>query len=202
MEPTEQFHALLVDDHPLFRDGFIAAVRQKLPQIVFTTAGTVAQARLLASQLQPDLVLSDWRLPDGDGFDWLAEVGMLYPSSARVILSGADDARLPERARAMGLMAYIPKTLEPALLGFAMERVLRVETFFPDSTSMREAAVLTARQQDILVLVAQGKSNKDIARVCDITERTVKDHISLIYGRLGAINRADAIARASARGLI
>ena len=198
----EAFNALLVDDHPLFRDGFIAAVRLKLPQIAFSTAGTVAQARHMASELQPDLVLSDWRLPDGDGFTLLAELGELLPSAARVILSGADDARLPERARAMGLMAYIPKTLEPALLGFAMERILRGETFFPDSANLREISVLTARQQDIVMLVSQGKSNKDIARAFDITERTVKDHISLIYGRLGAVNRADAIARAAARGLI
>ncbi len=198
----EEIHALLVDDHPLFREGFMAAVRQKLPQIEFTTAGTVAQAMALAGQLQPDLVLSDWRLPDGDGFTLLADLGKLNPASARVILSGADDARLPERARALGLMAYIPKTLEPALLTFAMERILCGETFFPDHASVRDASVLTARQQYIVTLVSQGKSNKEIARAFDITERTVKDHISLIFGRLGAINRADAIARASARGLI
>ena len=198
----ELLQALLVDDHPLFREGFIAAVRLKLPQLNFTVAGTVAQARVLAVKLQPDLVLSDWRLPDGDGLALLGEIGDLCPSSARVLLSGADDSRLPERARAAGLAAYIPKTLEPALLTLALERILQGDTFFPDTASTRAESVLTARQQDIVTLVAQGLSNKEIGRALDISERTVKDHLSLIFGRLGAVNRADAIARASARGLI
>ena len=132
-------HALLVDDHPLFRDGFIAAVRQKLPDMHFTVAGTAAQARAAAPAMAPDIVLADWRLPDGDGLELLAEIGRLCPSSARVLLSGADDARLPDRARAAGLIAYIPKTLEPALLIRAMEQILAGESFFPDASSTRAA---------------------------------------------------------------
>ena len=198
----EQFKALLVDDHPLFREGFVAAVRQKLPNLVFDVAGSMAQARSRAQLQTPDLILSDWRLPDGDGLDLLAEMGVLYPSSARVLLSGADDPRLPQRARAAGLIGYIPKTLEPALLTLAMQRILAGERFYPDGAATRATSVLTARQQDIVALVARGLSNKEIGRSLDIAERTVKDHVSLIFGRLGAVNRADAIARASARGLI
>lgn len=198
----EPLHALLVDDHPLFREGFMAAVRSKLPHIAFTVAGTAQQARLAAPTSPPDLILADWRLPDGDGMVLLAELAARYPTSARVLLSGADDARLPERARAAGLMGYISKTLEPALLTLALEKILAGEPYYPDHAAERAASVLTARQQDIVSLVAQGLSNKEIGRQLDITERTVKDHVSLIFGRLGAVNRADAIARASARGLI
>ena len=196
------FKALLVDDHPLFREGFVAVVRQKLPQVVFEVAGSLAQARTAARAQAPDVVLADWRLPDGDGLELLAEMGRLYPASARVLLSGADDPRLPERARAAGLIAFIPKTLEPALLAQAMQRILDGETFYPDGSATRAVSLLTVRQQDIVSLVAQGLSNKEIGRTLDITERTVKDHVSLIFGRLGAVNRADAIARASARGLL
>lgn len=198
----ELYVALLVDDHPLFREGFMAAVQQKLSNIRFTVAGTVAQARSTVQALRPDLILADWRLPDGNGLDLLAEMGALFPASARVLLSGADDPRLPERARAAGLIGYIPKTLEPALLTRAMQRILGGETFYPDACDTRAESVLTARQQDIVSLVAKGLSNKEIGRQLDIAERTVKDHVSLIFGRLGAVNRADAIARASARGLI
>ncbi|CAN5638349.1 response regulator transcription factor [soil metagenome] len=198
----ELIQVLLVDDHPLFRDGFVAAVRQKMPHVFFTCAGTAAEARSMAVPLAPDLVLADWRLPDGDGLSLLTGIGLLCAASARVLLSGADDSRLPQKARAAGLIGYIPKTLEPAMLIHAMELILAGEPFFPDNAHVRASSVLTARQQDIVTLVARGLSNKEIGRALNITERTVKDHVSLIFGRLGAVNRADAIARASARGLL
>jgi DNA-binding NarL/FixJ family response regulator len=62
----ELYRALLVDDHPLFREGFMAAVQQKLPNISFTVAGSVGEARSTAQVLRPDLILADWRLPDGN----------------------------------------------------------------------------------------------------------------------------------------
>lgn len=198
----DSLQTLLVDDHPLFREGFIAALRHKFPHLVFRVAGTVVQARAMAHTCTPDVVLSDWRLPDGDGLEWLAEVGTVYPSCARVLLSGADDARLPQRAREAGLMGYIPKTLDPALLSAAMESILNGDTFFPDGAFTRATSALTARQQDILNLVAGGFSNKEIGRKLDIAERTVKDHVGLIFARLGAGNRAEAIARAAARGIL
>ncbi len=194
--------ALLVDDHPLFRQGFTAAVCQKLPQIEFAVAGSVAQAMQSLPFVNPALILADWRLPDGDGLTLLTDLGRLSPSSARVLISGADDARLPEKAREAGLLGYLPKTLDEELLALAMQRILNGERYFPDGRQSRACALLTARQQDILILLSQGKTNKEIARVCTISERTVKDHVSLIFERLGAINRADAITRAIARGLI
>ncbi len=198
----QKIQALLVDDHPLFRQGFVAAVCQKLPQIEFAVAGSVAQALQILPRLSPALILADWRLPDGDGLSLLTEMGRLCPSSARVLLSGADDARLPEKARDAGLLGYIPKTLDAELLALAMQRILNGERYFPDGPQSRASALLTSRQQGIMVLLSQGKTNKEIARCCAITERTVKDHVSLIFDRLGAVNRADAITRAIARGLI
>lgn len=199
MEPVR---ALLVDDHPLFREGFMAAVQPRLRQIVFSVAGSVRQARESMTSCPVDIVLADWRLPDGDGLALLADIGSLYPACARVLLSGADDAHLPERARAAGLQAYLPKTLEPLLLAQALASILHGDPFFPATPRSRATSVLTPRQLDILTLVSRGQSNKEIGRELDITERTVKDHVSLIFTRLGAVNRADAIARAASRGLI
>lgn len=193
---------MLVDDHPLFRDGFIAAVRSRLTGIVFDVAGSAREALIQASSSPPDLVLADWRLPDGDGLSLLQEIGQCCPLSARVLLSGSDDPLLPGRARAAGLMGYLPKTLEPNLLVHAIARIVRGEGFFPDASSAHAAAVLTARQHEILSLVSRGFTSKEIARTLVISERTVKDHMTLIFGRLGAVNRADAISRAVARGLI
>ncbi len=199
MEPCR---TLLVDDHPLFRNGFMAAVQARMPEIAFEVAGSVREGIALVQACPPDLVLADWRLPDGDGLSLLVDIGNRCPLTARVLLSGADDPRLPAQARAAGLIGYLPKTLEPALLVHAMARIVSGEGFFPEAGETRASAVLTARQHEILVLVSRGRTGKEVARQLGISERTVKDHIALIFDRLGAVNRADAISRASARGLI
>jgi DNA-binding NarL/FixJ family response regulator len=148
-------------------------------------------------------VLADLRLPGAeDGLSLLAQVGQRFPTVARVLVSGSDDPHLPAQARRAGLMGYLPKSLDPALWELALARILSGEPWFPREATSALEGDPTGRQVEILARLAEGWSNKAIARELGITERTVKYHLAEIYGRLGAANRAEAVARASTRGWI
>ena len=195
---------LIVEDHPLYRDGLLALLQRRAPQLQCRVAETAAEAlRLLRSQPEIDLVLADLHLPgELDGLALLARIGGEQPTVARVLVSGSDDPHLPAQARRAGLMGYLPKALDPALWELALARILSGEPWFPREPAATAEAGPTGRQAVILARLAEGRTNKAIASELGITERTVKYHLGEIYGRLGAANRAEAVARASTRGWI
>ena len=148
-----------------------------------------------------DLVLADLRLPGPlDGLALLDRIGQDFPTIARVLVSGSDDPHLPAQARRAGLMGYLPKALEPVLWEQALARILAGDPWFPCDSAAEPEAGPSERQAQIVTRLAEGWSNKAIARELGITERTVKYHLAELYGRLGAANRAEAVARASSRG--
>ena len=193
---------LIVEDHPLYRDGLLALLQRRAPQLQCRVAETGAEAlRLLREHADADLVLADLRLPGAlDGWVLLERIGQAHPTVARVLVSGRDDPHLPAQARRAGLMGYLPKSLEPALWEQALARILGGEPWFPHEAGLPAEAGPTGRQAAILARLAEGLTNKAIAGELGITERTVKYHLAEIYGRLDAANRAEAVARASARG--
>jgi DNA-binding NarL/FixJ family response regulator len=193
---------LIVEDHPLYRDGLLALLQRRAPLLQCRVADSADAALLqMRAHLDIDLVLSDLRLPGAmDGLALLARVGHEFPTAARVLVSGSDDPHLPEQAQRAGLMGYLPKSLEPHLWVHALARILAGDPWFP-AMPVGEAGP-TERQVVILQRLAAGCGNKEIARELGITERTVKYHLGEVYGRLSAANRAEAVARASARGWI
>jgi len=195
---------LLVEDHPLYRDGLLGLLQRRAPQLQCRTAASGAEAlRQLQGHADIDLVLADLHLPgELDGLALLARIGEAFPTVARVLVSGSDDPHLPAQARRAGLMGYLPKAMEPALWEQALARLLGGDPWFPHEGTAAPAPGPTGRQAVILSRLAAGLSNKAIAGELGITERTVKYHLGEIYGRLGAANRAEAVARASARGWI
>jgi DNA-binding NarL/FixJ family response regulator len=193
---------LLVEDHPLYREGLLGLLQRRAPQLQCRVADTGAEAlRLLQGQTDTDLVLADLHLPGAmDGLALLDRIGQDHPTVARVLVSGSDDPHLGAQARRAGLMGYLPKAMDPTLWELALARILGGEPWFPREALTSVEAGPTGRQAVILVRLAEGRSNKAIASELGITERTVKYHLSELYGRLGAANRAEAVARASTRG--
>lgn len=193
---------LIVEDHPLYRDGLLGLLQRRAPQLQCRTADTGADAlRQLRANADVDLVLADLHLPGAlDGLALLARIGEAFPTVARVLVSGSDDPHLPAQARRAGLMGYLPKALDPALWEQALARILGGEPWFPREGPATPEPGPTGRQAVILARLAEGRTNKAIASELGITERTVKYHLAEIYGRLGAANRAEAVARASTRG--
>jgi DNA-binding NarL/FixJ family response regulator len=196
-------HILIVEDHPLFRDALLRVLGSgAAPGAAHCTGvGSAEQAlAVLSGHAEIDLVIADWKLPRGDGLALLEAVGQRWPTVARVLLSGAQDASLAARARRLGAMAYLPKSLEPAEMARIIERVLSGEYWFPVDATNEPA--LTPRQARILTCVAMGQATRDIARALGISERTIKYHLEEAYLRLAVANRAQAVASALERGLI
>jgi DNA-binding NarL/FixJ family response regulator len=193
---------LIVEDHPLYRDGLLAMLQRSAPLLQCRVADSAEAALLqMRAHLDVDLVLSDLRLPGAmDGLALLARVGHEFPTAARVLVSGSEDPHLPDQARRAALMGYLPKSLEPHLWVHALSCILAGDPWFPAVRSSEPGP--TERQVVILQRLAAGCGNKEIARELGITERTVKYHLGEVYGRLSAANRAEAVARASARGWI
>lgn len=196
-------YALIVDDHPLVRDGLIGTLERAGLQLHCDGAADMARARrVLTGDARYDLLLVDQRLPDGEGLSLLSEARATRPRAAGMLLSGVDDAGLAARARQAGVAGFLPKSLEPAQIVEAVARVLAGGTWFPERVRTATAPAITERQLEVLQHVTNGLSSRAIALTLGVSERTVKDHLTAIYVRLGASNRAEAVARASALGLV
>lgn len=205
LDALDGFSLLLVDDHPLFRDGLAAALRHQAPGLRVQAAGSPDEAlAILASDAEAfDLVLLDYRLPGMDGLRCAAEIMARHPGMGVGLMSGIDDPTLLRRTQDAGLMAYLPKTLEvPALLA-QLRRLALGEPAFANAAPQPDAEPtgpygLTARQIDVLRMLASGGSNKEIARTMGISPGTVKNHLNAIFAKMGAANRVQAVMMAQA----
>lgn len=203
MPITTRAEVLIVEDHPLYGDGLVHLLSVHAPALHCRVAGDASAAlSLLAREGHADLLLVDHHLPGAmDGLALLECAGRLHPTAGRVLMSGSDDARLAQQARALGAMGFLAKSQPPAVWVAALESVLAGEPWFAVPPAAR-ASGLTARQALILERIAAGQTSRLIARDLGITERTIKYHLSEIYLRLGAASRAEAVARATSLGWI
>lgn len=192
---------LIVEDHPLYREGLLEAISRAMVVGEIRSATSIAAGMaMLNGHDDIDLVLPDWRLPDGDGLDFLRSVALRHPTVGRALMSGTDDPRLPALCAAEGILGFLPKSLEPSDTILVLHRLLNGETWFPAGKA--DERMLSPRQTEILEGIAGGLTNKHLARNLGITERTVKHHLTAIFDRLGTTRRAEAVSRAVEQGLI
>lgn len=193
---------LLIDDHPLFSVGFAHALSQVASGVEVLTAPTIKDGLDQAAAWPGlDIVLIDYRLGDTDGLAGLRRFGERFPLVARVLISGDEDPALALRARAAGASGFLGKSASIAALLAALQRVVNGEAVFDDA-AQRISAGATARQMEVLTLVAQGQPNKRIALELGIAERTVKLHVTALLQALGARNRTHLLVRAREQGLL
>jgi DNA-binding NarL/FixJ family response regulator len=203
---------LVVDDHPLI----LEALAQLLPQLGHGIEARCAPdpetaIRILDDEPDVELVLLDLALPGTRGMDFLADLRLDYPGVAVVVLSATHDDTTIAAALAAGARGFIPKTANGRLLLDALRDVLAGATcrvaaaaLQPDGDGVRIASSrlgLTARQADVLRLLAQGKPNKLICRDLRLSEGTVKVHVSAILRALRVSTRTQAVAELARRGI-
>lgn len=197
---------LLIDDHPLFSFGFAQALSLADPSITVTASISLEEGLEKAvTKPELDLALIDYRLSDGDGITGLKRFGEAFPLVARVLISGDEDPGLVQRARVAGASGFIGKSLTVDQILQRLKRLAIGDIVFDTAlrdTSTRGDLLPTARQLEVLALVAQGHPNKRIALLLGISERTVKLHVTALLAALEARNRTHLLVIARERGLI
>jgi two-component system, NarL family, nitrate/nitrite response regulator NarL len=205
---------LLVDDHPVFREGLQLGLERWLPQVSVALAGSRDEALAdLRTHPGTDMVIADQRLAlpgvaGSSGLDLLHELGLHHASLTRVLISGSDDPSLQRRAAQAGCAGFLHKSLSAQACAQAIEEMLAGKLWFHETSACNNshssptARGLTLRQTEVLMLLAQGLSNKVMARQLDVGERTIKAHLTAIFEATGAASRTQALLEAGRRGWV
>ena len=214
--PVNHFIQILIaDDHPVVRDGLRAMLSTQPDFQVVGEAVNGAEAVQLATRLKPDVILLDLEMPDLDGVNALAQLRALNPQARVIIVTAYDTDERIVQAVVAGAQGYLLKgapreeifrairvvheggsLLQPIVASKLMRHVSQ------QASQSAEIDSLTPREMEVLYLLAQGKSNKQIAAELVITERTTKFHVSSIFSKLEANNRTEAVKIAVQRGLV
>ncbi|RZQ62293.1 response regulator [Amycolatopsis suaedae] len=206
---TRPIRVLIVDDHPIVRDGLRGALEAEFDVEVVGEAGDGEEGVTMADRLDPDLVLMDLRMPRMDGIAAIRRLRARMPRTKVLVLTtfDADSDVLP--AIEAGATGYLLKDAPTEELLHAVRGAARGEPVLSPSAAnrlmckvRRPAGGLTQREIDVLTLVAKGNTNRTAARNLFISEASVKTHLLHIYGKLGVRDRASAVAEAYRQGLI
>lgn len=207
---AESGHVLIADDHPLFRDALRQVVIATLPRHAISEASTFEGAMAAAAGDQLDLILLDINMPGMNGFAGLISLRNHVPATPVVVVSADETRDTVSQAMTLGASGFIPKSLEREHMIEAVRLVLNGEVFVPalgaaplavggvNESRFREGyATLTAQQRKVLEMLVAGKSNKVIAFELEVTESTVKAHVSAILRKLRVHSRTQAVLNAS-----
>ena len=212
---------LIVDDHALVRRGMGHVVRESFSDAEILEASSAAEAMEAMATTGADIALVDVRMPDLDGLELLHDMRERWPNVPVIMLTSFDHAHYVRRALAEGAAGYMLKDATPEDLEQAIKvalsgggnvlspRVIQnlfetVEGATPlenGDVHHRPTSSLTQRETDILALLSEGRSNRDISRALFLSEKTVKAHLAAVFRKLGVTNRTQAAMAAVAMGI-
>lgn len=206
---------LVADDHNLVREGLRPFLLELDPDAEILNAATLDEAVAEADKAETlGLVLLDLKMPGMDGLNGLSRLKQRHPQVPVVILTGHITRQDVLAAMRAGASGYVPKTITGASLVNALRLVLSGERYLPSSVFSGEhaeneaaeqpkaspLATLSPREREILSLLIEGRTNKDIARRLELQEITIKIHLRNVYRKIGAANRAQAVRIAMTAG--
>ena len=201
---------LLVDDHPVVRHGLRGMLDAEPDLSVVGEAGSGDAGVTLAAAVRPDIVLMDLRMPDGDGVSATERILKTVPGARVIVLTTYESDRDILRAIEAGACGYLLKDTSPAELADAVRAAARGETVLAPSVAstlvrqVRQPAppALSARESEVLRLVASGLTNADIGKQLFISEATVKTHLLRVFNKLDVADRTAAVTTAMRHGLL
>lgn len=198
---------LIADDHSVVREGLASLIRRKPDMVVIAEASNGHEAVELWKQHRPDVILLDLRMPELDGLGAIKQIRAGDENARIIILTTFDGDEDIYRAIQAGAKGYLLKDVPREALMDCIRRVHAGETCVPVDLAAKLAVrvsgeTLSAREIDVLKLMAKGKSNKEIGSALFISEGTVKSHVKAIFAKMNVVSRTEAVATATRRGLI
>jgi DNA-binding NarL/FixJ family response regulator len=206
---------LVADDHPLIREG----LRQSLTDQGFNVVAEAEDGRSavdLALQHRPDVVVMDIGMPKLDGLEATRRILSKRPAARVLVLTGHDDERMREAARAAGAKAFVVKSASTKELTDTVRAIARGESPIGNVAARKSAAmfersylsspltdpVLTKREREVLQMFANGRSTVEVAKSLSISQKTVKNHLTSIYQKLNVRDRTEAVLLGVRMGVI
>ncbi len=203
---------LVVDDHPIVRQGLVGVLEDETDLDVVGAYGSARDAIAHVQRLRPDVVLLDLEMPELDGVEAIPQLLAELPELAVLVFTAYDTEERVLGALRAGARGYLLKGASAEEIARAVRTVHSGASYLEPrvasrvvaqvQTPKRQATALSDREREVLKLVADGLPTKQVARTLGITERTVKFHVNSIFHKLGAENRAQAVALAAQRGLL
>ena len=205
--PNTPIRVLVVDDHPMIRAGLAATISPERDMTVVASASTGKEGLEQFRQHQPDITLMDLRMPEMGGVEAISTIRAEFPSAKIIVLSTYQGDEDIFRALEAGAVTYLLKdTLAEKMIGVIREVAGGGRPIPPEVaqrlTSRMFQAALTARELEVLRLVAKGKRNKEIAGELGISDETVQGHVKNILAKLSVHDRTEAAAVAIRRGIV
>lgn len=221
MKLEEPIRVLLVDDHDLFREGLAGIIASQPDMQVIGEAGDGLEGLVKAVELKPDLVLMDLQMPGMDGLEATKKIKEALPEVTVVVLTVRDEDEKLFTALKNGAQGYLLKNIRsaemlemlrgamrkeaaisPALAGRMLEEFRRLSSLAPRSDENETIEILTRREQEVLGLVAEGATDKEIAARLSLSLHTVKSHMRNILAKLQVNSRREAARLAKSRGML
>lgn len=207
MSQPNAIRVLVVDDHPVVRQGLVTMLEEASDILVVGQAGNGQEALAVFRQEQPDVTLMDLRMPQMDGVAAITAICTEFPAARIIVLTtyeGDEDIYQGLRAGAKG---YLLKDAEPEELLSAIRAVQKGQKHIPPRVGAKLLERMTSpelsdRELEVLQLITTGKSTQVISKTLHITERTVSFHINHILSKLGVEDRTQAVIVALRRGIV
>lgn len=201
---------LVVDDHPMFREAVSHILRSRCPTALILEAGSMAEAEQHAAASPPDLLMLDLLFPGMNPPDSIQQLRQAHPTASIVVVSMLEDPETASMAIASGADGFIAKSVNSDAFVAALDAIEAGEFVVKVSDGVSEPGTSppwsglppTERQVQILNLIHQGKTNKEIGRSLAISPFTVRNHISVLFRIFGAAGRAELLKKALALGVL
>ena len=201
---------LIVDDHPMMREALVTALSDEADMKIVGEATDGAEGLKLAVECKPDVILMDLLMPGMGGLEAIARICEVIPEARIIVVTSLEDEDKILSAIQAGALGYFPKTAPRTFLLEAIRKVADGIPYLPSGIAVKlfkgirgtkalggRSAIdepLTSRQDEILALIGEGRSDQEIAKVLHLEEATVRSHVHRILQRLGVENRAKAVA--------